>query len=80
MPLTHQVKIFHGTEDDTAGLERDINAWLSKSGARVVNIFGNIAPQAVLATEKSTPLPGADPGLLRRFGASDVLVVVLYEQ
>jgi hypothetical protein len=65
-----QIKIFSGEEDGTAGLEKDINAWLRESGVKVVNIFGNIAPQTGTAE--------ARPG--RRFAASDVMIAVLYEK
>ena len=66
-----QIKIFKSIESDVSDLERDINAWLKESGARVVNIFGNIAPQTITDPEK---VKGS-----RSFSPSDVLIVLLYE-
>jgi len=67
-----QIKIFKGIESDVSGLEKKINAWLRESGARVVSITGNIAPQ--------TEMENAGGGLGRsRFPPSDVVVIVLYE-
>ncbi len=66
-----QIKIFKSIESDVSDLERDINAWLKESGARVVNVFGNIAPQTIGDPAKAK---GS-----RSFSPSDVLIVVLYE-
>jgi len=66
-----QIKIFKSIESDVSDLERDINAWLKESGARVVNIFGNIAPQTIADPEKARGN--------RAFSPSDVLIVLLYE-
>jgi hypothetical protein len=68
-----QVKIFRSLENDLAGMEDQINAWIRRSGARVLSITGNLSPQS--------PSPGAaSPGLGRSaFAPSDVLLVVLYE-
>lgn len=41
----HQVKLFKGLENDLPGLEKHVNEWLAASGAKVVNILGNLAPQ-----------------------------------
>lgn len=62
-----QVKIFKGVDSDTAGMEREINRWMRKSGARVLSITGNIASHAT----------GGSP--MSSFAASDILVIVLYE-
>lgn len=68
-----QVKLFKGIESEIGDLEREVNRWLAESGARVVNMFGNMAPQSE-STSKS-------PGLTKSaFAASDILLVVLYEQ
>ena len=69
-----QIKIFKSIESDVADLERDINAWLKESGARVVNVFGNIAPQtpAYLATKSE------QTG--RRFHPSDVFLAIVYRK
>ena len=68
-----QVKIFKGIETEVSSLENDINEWMRTSGAQVVSITGNIAPQ--------TRAPASDaPGLGHGpYAASDVLIVVLYE-
>ncbi len=66
-----QIKVFKSIESDVSDLERDINAWLKESGARVVNIFGNIAPQTITDADKAKGTRGFSP--------SDVLVCVLYE-
>ena len=66
-----QIKIFKSIESDVSDLERDINAWLKESGARVVNVFGNIAPQTIADPEKAKGN--------RAFNPSDILIVLLYE-
>ena len=38
-----QVKIFKSIESELVALEEEINEWLSTSGAKVINITGNIA-------------------------------------
>lgn len=75
----HQIKFFAAEEDTSRTLEAEINAWLRETNARVINIFGNIAPQAVLTSPQSNTLPGADPGSTRRFAASDIFIAILYE-
>ena len=70
-PVVQQIKIFKSIESDVTDLERDINAWLKESGARVVNIFGNIAPQTITDADKAKGTRGFSP--------SDVLVALLYE-
>ena len=66
-----QIKLFKGIENEVDSVEREINQWIRTSGAQVVSISGNIAPQ----TQKE---PGG--GLSRTAMApSDVLLVVLYE-
>ena len=68
-----QVKLFKGVESDITALEGEVNAWIRQSGARVVSITGNIAPQSAKA--------GAAAGGLGKgqFSASDVILIVLYE-
>ena len=66
-----QIKIFKSIESNVSDLERDINAWLKESGARVVNVFGNIAPQTISDPDKAKGSRG--------FSASDILVALLYE-
>jgi hypothetical protein len=68
-----QVKIFKSIESDVAALEKEVNTWLRASGAKVLAITGNIAPQSESSASKSGALGGG------HFAASDVLLVVLYE-
>ena len=67
-----QVKIFKGVDSDLGELEREINRWMRKSGARVLSLTGNIASHA------SPPSSGMGGGL-SSFVASDILVIVMYE-
>ncbi|NIL98555.1 MAG: hypothetical protein GTO76_11365 [Planctomycetales bacterium] len=62
-----QVKIFECLENEINSLEHEINQWLRESGARIISITGNIAPQSVTSQPKARPAP------------SDVLLIVLYE-
>ena len=68
----HQIKIFKGIENDCAGLEKQINAWLEQSGAKVISITGNIAPQS--------PPPDENMGAVASspWAPSDLLVIVHY--
>ncbi len=63
-----KVKIFKSVEVELNALEEEMNAWIESSGARIISITGNIAPQSAGALEGQS------------FGASDVLIVVLYEE
>jgi hypothetical protein len=69
----YQVKIFKGIESNLAGLEKEINAWLAETNARVVQVFGNLAPLSGGRNEGNSL--SAYP-----YVASDVMMVVLYEQ
>jgi hypothetical protein len=69
-----QIKIFKGLENDLATMEHEVNSWLTQSGARVVQIFGNIAPQTLQPAARSGGLSTTD------FVPSDVLLVVLYDK
>ena len=73
-----QVKIFTGIENQTGDMEQEINDWLKSSGANVIQITGNIAPQAVLGSGDHKTI-AASAGASRRYAPSDVMVVVLYE-
>ena len=42
----HQIKIFKGLENELPELEAAVNDWLRNTAARIVNVFGNIAPQS----------------------------------
>jgi hypothetical protein len=69
-----QVKIFKGLESDIAQLEKQVNAWLAESGARVLQMTGNIAPQGWSTDVKAGSI-AASP-----YAASDILLIVLYEK
>ena len=67
-----KVKIFKNVENNLGELEEDINSWISQSGAQVVSLTGNIAPQ-------SDP-SSAGGGLSNSsFPPSDVVIILLYE-
>lgn len=62
-----KVKLFKSIESELRSLEDEMNSWIEQTGARIISVTGNIAPQT-----GSTQPAGM-------FAASDVLVVVLYE-
>lgn len=68
-----QVKLFKGIEAEVDRLEKEVNTWIRQSGARVISISGNIAPQSGKANSQTGALGGG--GLI----PSDVLIIVLYE-
>jgi hypothetical protein len=70
----HQIKLFKGVESNLHAMEDEINDWLRQSNARVVHVFGNIAPQSAKLKPEPTR---AGPAL--GFSASDVLVAVVFE-
>ena len=70
-----QIKTFIGREDHTSELDDAVNTWIAESGAKVVSITGNIAPQSILPGKDS---PSGTPG--RRFAPSDLFVLVTYEK
>ncbi len=43
--LMQQVKIFKSVDTEIPEMERQINRWMRKSGARVLSITGNLASQ-----------------------------------
>ncbi len=69
-----RVKLFTGLENDVQAVENEINAWLDESGARILTISGNIAPQSQLKSKS----PGIAVERIA-FAPSDVFVMVLYE-
>jgi len=69
-----QVKIFKALEGETAQLEKQVNAWLTESGARVLQITGNIAPQDRSIDSKASSISSSP------YVASDILLIVLYEK
>ena len=70
-----QIKFFKGFESDLPALEKKINTWLMEPGLRVINVFGNLAPQ-------SPPLEPKSGGLVTQSGYadSDVFIAILYEK
>ncbi len=68
-----QVKIFKAMESDVDSLENEVNAWIRESGAQVVSVTGNIAPQSEAS---GSSVSGLSQG---RFAPSDVVLIVLYE-
>ena len=76
----HQIRIFSGLEGDSQKLAKDVNDWLRESKAKVVNIFGNIAPQSALEVHEHGRIAGADAGPSRRFASSDIMLVVVYDE
>ena len=70
-----QIKLFVGREDHTADLEAEVNGWVAESGATILSITGNIAPQSILPGKDAA---GSTPG--RRFAPSDIMVIVTYEK
>jgi hypothetical protein len=73
-----QIRIFVGIENDTAAMAKEVNDWLRESKVKVVNVFGNIAPQAVLNRAENQKLGPLESGS-RRFAPSDIMLVVVYE-
>ncbi len=67
-----QIRIFKSIESDISSLESEINAWLQESGVKVINTFGNIAPQTVNSDSSASSS--------RAFSPSDVFMVVVYEK
>lgn len=63
-----QVKIFKSVEGELGAMEETINGWVKESGARIVSVTGNIAPQTIV--------PG---NAMNTFSDSDVLIILLYE-
>ena len=64
-----KIKIFKSIESELISLETEINDWIVQSKATLVSVTGNIAPQT-----------GDGGAPLGSFSASDVLVIVVYEE
>jgi hypothetical protein len=69
----HQIRLFKHVETEIRDMEKEINDWLKKTNARVVQVCGNIAPQS--AKDNS---PSGSSGR-KQFGASDLFVAVVYD-
>ena len=41
-----KVKIFKSLENDIARLEVEVNEWIAQSGAEIISLTGNMAPQS----------------------------------
>ncbi len=67
-----KVKFFKGIENELNALEDEITEWLTSTGAQILSITGNIAPQS--GDGASSPMMGQTS-----FASSDVLVVILYD-
>jgi hypothetical protein len=63
-----KIKLFKSIESELASLESEINEWIKTTGVKVISISGNIAPQSL-----------SSGGTLGSFSASDVLLIVMYE-
>ncbi len=68
-----QVKIFKSVEIEIGELEAQVNAWIQETGAKIISISGNIAPQSGSRDTKAIGLGGS------QFVSSDILLVILYE-
>ena len=62
-----QIKVFKSVDSEIPEMERQINRWMRKSGAKVVSITGNLASQS------------SGGGPMNSFAGGDVIVIVLYE-
>jgi hypothetical protein len=62
-----QVKIFKSIESERDQMEKEINRWMRKSGARVISITGNISANSPNSQSMSS------------FSGNDILIIVLYE-
>ena len=64
-----KVKLFKSIESELLNMEKEINEWITTTGARLISVTGNIAPQT--GSGAGSPLGS--------FSASDVLIVIMYE-
>ena len=62
-----QIKIFKGVDSEIPEMERQINRWMRKSGAKVLSVQGNLAAQS------------QSNGPLNSFAGSDIMVILHYE-
>lgn len=62
-----KVKFFMSLENELPALEAEINDWIASTGITLISVNGNIAPQT------------GDHSALGSFSASDVFVIVVYE-
>ena len=72
-----QVKLFKNVENQITELEAQVNEWIRETGAKVISISGNIAPQSGGGAGGGE---GKGIGLTQsQFAASDILLIVVYE-
>ena len=71
-----QVKLFTGLEGATEELAEEINSWIRKTGAKILQISGNIAPQTIASFDQTVGLPAAGSTALRP--PSDLFIIILY--
>ena len=64
-----QIKLFKFVDTEMVEMERQINRWMRKSGARIIAVHGNLSPQ---------PQAGGG-GPLNTFAGSDILVIIHYD-
>ena len=69
-----RVKLFKGLETEVEALEQQINVWVESEGAKIIQVTGNIATQSYNPAAKSGSSLQSNVA-----AASDVLIVVLYE-
>ncbi len=69
LDIVQKVKLFKSIESELTNLESEINEWVKTTGARLISVTGNIAAQS-----------GAGSAPLGSFSASDVLIVIMYEE
>ena len=62
-----QIKIFKSVDSEIDEMERQINRWMRKSGAKVVSVTGNLTAQS------------GGGGPMNSFAGGDVLVIIQYE-
>ncbi|NQT53138.1 hypothetical protein HQ576_13855 [bacterium] len=73
-----QVKLFKNVENQMTELEAQVNEWIRETGAKVISISGNIAPQS--GGGGGGEGKGKGIGLTQsQFAASDILLIVVYE-
>lgn len=63
-----QVKLFKSVDTELPEMERQINRFLRKSGAKLISVTGNL-----------TASSSASGGPMSSFAAGDVLVILTYE-
>jgi hypothetical protein len=69
----HQIKIFRGIESQLPQLETQVNEWIASHNVKILNIFGNVAPQSLSPDSKNVLSEGA-------FAPSDVVLIVHYDK